>query len=127
VGLDVVLGHVHEMHSVLGFLASLPPEEIGPLTTGGAAVVAGAIEGCFGPENNKIGPVTINMAAAVVFAAGALFGPTTAWREASAAGARGFGSPLVYQWAHGKGAAWAARRVAAKTAVARASSAQRSQ
>jgi hypothetical protein len=67
------------------------------------------------------------MAAAVVCAAGALFGPTTAWREASAAGARGFGAPLVYQWAHGKGAAWAAQCVVAKAAVARASSVQRPQ
>jgi hypothetical protein len=34
--------------NVLGFLASLPPEEVGPLTTGCAAVVAGAIDGGLG-------------------------------------------------------------------------------
>ncbi len=71
----------------------------------GAAGIAGGIDGYIGDKAN-IGPVGLAAAAAVGLALAAATVRHPAWREAAAAGARGFGAPVLYEFVRGAVENW---------------------
>jgi len=93
----------------LSFLAGHVPARVGSFISTGitmaAAGVAGGIDGYLGDKAN-LGPVGLTAAAAVGLAVAAAVVKHPDWREAAAAGARGFGAPVLYEFARGKVENW---------------------
>jgi hypothetical protein len=93
----------------LSFLAGHVPAQVGSLISTGitlaASCAAGAIDGQLGDKSN-IGPVGLTAAMAVAMAVTAVVVKHPDWREAAAAGARGFGAPVVYELMRDKVEAW---------------------
>jgi type IV secretory pathway protease TraF len=105
----------HTLLGDLGFLAKHVPARVGSLLSTGitvsSAAVAGAIDGYLGEKSN-IGPVGLTTFAAIGLAAAAVVVNHPDWREAAAAGARGFAGPVIYELTKSRVQSWADQRQA---------------
>jgi hypothetical protein len=106
---------VSGLYGDLSFLANATPTTSAVVSSGvtfAAAGLAGLFDGYVKEENGKIGPLSFTTAAALAAVAATFYFKDATAVELSAAAARGFGAPILYNLAKGQMQDWQQARVA---------------